>query len=150
MKIARDRSPSTPFLLSMIADCSVCSKDYSPGLGRTCTKCSDSKVGIVLAIVLGALGTAVGVIVTLHVLSEEKEGTGRGIVDRIKRIIPFHTLKIVVVAWQILTQVNIKDAKQYFRTTVSGMQYMIYTWADDLLPPADSYHVELSRCPIMY
>ncbi|CAN0428572.1 unnamed protein product [Ascophyllum nodosum] len=86
------------------AYCSVCSKDYSPGLGRTCTKCSDSKVGIVLAIVLGALGTAVGVIVTLHVLSEEKEGTGRGIVDRITRIIPFHTLKIVVVAWQILTQ----------------------------------------------
>ena len=112
----------------MIADCSVCSKDYSPGLGRTCTKCSDSKVGIVLAIVLGALGAAVGVIVTTHLLSEMKEGTGRGIVDRITRIIPLHTLKIVVVAWQILTQVNIKDAKQSFRTNVSGIEYMIYTW----------------------
>ena len=132
----------------MIADCSVCSKDYSPGLGRTCTKCSDSKVGVVLAIVLGALGTAVGVIVTLHVLSEEKEGTGRGIVDRITRIIPFHTLKIVVVAWQILTQVNIKDVKQRFRANVSGIQYMIYTWAVDILAPADIYKVELSRCPV--
>ena len=102
-------------------------QDYSPGLGRTCSKCSDSKVGIVLAIVLGTLGTAVGVIVALHLLSEEKEGAGRGIVDRIIRIIPLHTLKIVVVAWQILTQVNTKGAKQRFQRSVGAIQYIIYT-----------------------
>ena len=123
MKKACDISPSTAFLTSMTTDCSVCSKDYSPVLRRTCSKCSDSKVGIVLAIVLGTLGTALGVIVALHLLSEEKEGTGRGIVDRIMRIIPFHTLKIVVVAWQILTQVNIKDAKQSFRRSVGDIDY---------------------------
>ena len=137
MKKACDISPSTAFLTSMTADCSVCSKDYSPGLGRTCSKCSDSKVSTVLAIVLGTLGTAVGVIVALHLLSEKKEGAGRGIVDRIIRIIPLHTLKIVVVGWQILTQVNPKDAKQCFRRSVGAIQYIIYTCVVDLLPAPD-------------
>ena len=92
----------------MAIDCSVCSKTFSPGLGKTCTKCSDSKVGILFAIGLGVSGAAVGVIVAFHLVSGEKEGARRGIVGRISRIVPLHALKIVIVAWQILTQVNVR------------------------------------------
>ena len=48
----------------------------------------------------------VTIAVVFHLISGEKEGTGRGIVDGIARYVPLQAVKIVIVAWQIVTQVK--------------------------------------------
>ena len=39
-------------------------------------------------------------------ISGETVGSGRGIVHRMVRLIPLQSLKIIIVAWQIVTQVG--------------------------------------------
>ena len=41
-----------------------------------------------------------------YMLSLETEGADRGIVARLRRFIPLQFVKIVIVVWQILTQVR--------------------------------------------
>lgn len=48
----------------------------------------------------------VGVAVLFYLLSGEEGGTGRGLVDRITRFLPLYPIKIIIVSWQILTQVS--------------------------------------------
>ncbi len=50
------------------------------------------------------LVTAAGVI--SYVMSGETEVGGRGVVARLRRYIPLQSVKIIVVAWQILSQVR--------------------------------------------
>ena len=47
----------------------------------------------------------VEVAVIFHLLSGEEGSTGRGLVDRVTRFIPLYPVKIIIVSWQILTQV---------------------------------------------
>lgn len=98
-----------PLLLCwlFLSDCSVCSNGYTADLSLTCSKCSDSTGGIVLAAVLTAVALAVVGTVVSHVMSGEVRPEGAGTVGRLRRYIPLQSLKIVIVAWQILTQVRV-------------------------------------------
>ena len=41
-----------------------------------------------------------------YLVSGKDGGSGRGVVERLGRYIPLQSVKIIVVAWQILTQVS--------------------------------------------
>lgn len=85
----------------------MCSSGYTGGLSFTCSKCSSSAGGVVLAAFLAVVALVVAVAVVVYVMSG-KAGAGRGgMVDRVGRYIPLQSVKIVIVAWQILTQVSV-------------------------------------------
>ena len=102
----------TPFMATprcgppafLFSDCSVCSKAYTPGLNFICQKCSDGTNGIAFTVVIIVLVIAFGLEIFSYLVSAEVGGAGRGIVDRVTRWVPIQSIKIIVVAWQILTQ----------------------------------------------
>ncbi len=63
--------------------------------------------GIVLAAVLAVLALVAAAGVISYVMAGETGMAGRGVVERLRRYIPLQSVKIIVVAWQILTQVNL-------------------------------------------
>lgn len=63
-------------------------------------------ISIVAAITL--VGIAMGLAIISYLLSTEEGGnTGQGIMDRISRRVSTHSMKNIIVMWQILTQVRI-------------------------------------------
>lgn len=89
------------------ADCSICSDGYSEQLGFVCSKCPENDAGgisIVAVLAVGALIAAAAVI-SYVTLGEDGMGAGRGCIERVTRYIPLQSVKIVIAAWQILTQV---------------------------------------------
>ena len=75
-------------------------------MGFTCSRCSDSTTGIVVIGIIILVCVVVGIVLALHLLSGGMENTERGLVSRIIRIVPVQAVKIIIVAWQILTQVR--------------------------------------------
>lgn len=61
-----------------------------------------------VAAFLGVAAIFVAVVVVLYVVSGEVGDKGDRFVARLKRYIPLQSVKIVIVAWQILTQVRTK------------------------------------------
>lgn len=61
-----------------------------------------SVVGVVVAFV-------VMVMTMLYVMSPEVEGKPRGVFGRMMRYVPLQPIKIIIVAWQILTQVRARQ-----------------------------------------
>lgn len=59
-----------------------------------------------LAAVIAVAALFVAVAVVSYVTSGERGAKGQGMVERVVRYIPLQSLKIVIVAWQILTQVR--------------------------------------------
>ena len=96
------------FFLSCLSgtDCAICSKGYTAQIGLKCSKCSGSTGGIVLAAVLAVAALLVAAVVVSYVTSGERRVKGQGMVERVGRYVPLQSLKIVIVAWQILTQVG--------------------------------------------
>ncbi len=84
----------------------MCSQGYNTEPGFICGECSDSARGIVVAAVLAVLALVVAAGAISYVLSGETEVGGRGVVERLRRYIPLQSVKIIVVAWQILSQVS--------------------------------------------
>eukprot|EP00752_Nemacystus_decipiens_P012585 g11145.t1 len=85
--------------------CSVCSDGYTAQLGFTCSKCSDSTGGVMVVVVLAVAAVLVGMAAVVYVMSGEVGCMGRGgAFERLFRNIPLQSVKIVIVAWQILTQ----------------------------------------------
>ena len=88
-------------------DCSVCRENFFAGPGFTCTKCSVSSVWrVMVAGSLSIFATIAGVVTVSYLVSDESEGAELSIVDRIIRRVPVHSVKIIIVSWQILTQVR--------------------------------------------
>ena len=89
-----------------VTDCSICSDGYAASFGFTCGKCSDKAGGITLTVVL-VVFVLIGVAaMASYTTSSELENGDRGILERLARFIPLQSLKIVIVALQIVTQVN--------------------------------------------
>lgn len=89
-------------------DCSVCSDGYTHALGPSCSKCSDATgFGVALVAVFGVAIFAGFVVFLTYILSGQEQDADRGIVVRLARYIPLNSLKIVIVVWQILTQVGL-------------------------------------------
>ena len=58
-----------------------------------------------MASVFAAVSVIVLVAVVWHLMSSETERTSEGVVNRVIRRVPVQAMKIIIVAWQILTQV---------------------------------------------
>lgn len=89
-------------------DCTVCDTDYSPTLAHTCTRCSSSRrQGLVAAVVIGAIAAVFAIaIICQYMLSAELEDSrARRFHRRVLAAVPVQALKIIVVVWQIVTQV---------------------------------------------
>lgn len=96
------------------ADCSVCSDGYTPSIGFSCNKCPDtSGPGVGLITALGAVGVVGFFAFLTYMLSGEERSADRGIVARISRFIPLHSLKIIIVVWQIITQVETSSVDSF-------------------------------------
>ena len=89
-----------------VADCSVCSKTYVSGTSFSCRKCSDRAIAITIVAILVVLATAIGLATVSYLVSAEGIGGGRGIMEAIMRRVPTESVKIIIVVWQILTQVR--------------------------------------------
>lgn len=88
------------------ADCSICSTDYTMAMAFTCTKCMDSDgsaaiISVIAVLVLGAI-----IVLYMHLVSGEMDGAREGIIHRVTKRLPVQSIKIIVVVWQILTQVG--------------------------------------------
>ena len=90
----------------MEVDCAICSDGYTEGLGFTCDKCSNSSVGIVVMAVGFVAMASFIVFLVMFLMSGELEYTRGGFVKRLARYIPVQSVKIVIVVWQVLTQVR--------------------------------------------
>ena len=62
--------------------------------------------GIAVTVVIIVLIIAFGFAISSYLVSAQVGDAGRGIVDRVTRWVPMQSIKIIVVAWQILTQVR--------------------------------------------
>ncbi|CAM9150882.1 unnamed protein product, partial [Ectocarpus sp. 6 AP-2014] len=84
--------------------CAVCSGGYTARLGMVCSKCSDRTGSIALGVSVSVAGLLFTVALVSYAVSGESEGRARGVVERAGRFVPLQSVKIVIVAWQILTQ----------------------------------------------
>ena len=89
-----------------VADCSICNETYVSGMNFSCQKCSDRAISITTVAILVVLATAIGLTTVSYLVSAEGVGGGRGIVKAIMRRVPMQSVKIVIVVWQVLTQVR--------------------------------------------
>lgn len=75
-------------------------------LAKTCSKCNDGN-GALLFVAL-AIAVLAALAFLWHMMSIEQEGGTQGVVVRVWKVLPLHAIKIVTVAWQIVTQVRIR------------------------------------------
>ena len=75
-------------------------------LAFTCTKCTDSGASIAIISVVIVLGLGAIIVLYMHLVSGEMSGAREGIVQRVTKRLPVQSIKIIVVIWQILTQVS--------------------------------------------
>ena len=92
--------------MTNLPDCAVCSDGYTEQLGYTCSECLGAASGMVLASFVLVVIIFVAIGVASYVVSADGEGKRRGLVERVARFIPLQSLKIIIVSWQILTQVR--------------------------------------------
>ena len=62
--------------------------------------------GIALMVVVGVLVLGAAIVLCTHLVSAETEGARRGVFHRVVFRLPLQSIKIVVVVWQIVTQVR--------------------------------------------
>ena len=93
-----------------VTDCSICSKTYVSGTSFSCRKCSDRAIAITIVAILVVLATVIGLATVSYLVSAEGVGSGRGIMKVIMSRVPTQSVKIVIVVWQILTQVRVATA----------------------------------------
>lgn len=84
----------------------MCSEGYSASLAFTCTKCVDDRGGIAILVVAAVSVLGAAIALYRHLVSGEMDGARRGIIHRFIKRLPLQAIKIVVVVWQILTQVR--------------------------------------------
>lgn len=92
----------------VLADCAVCETGFAPALAHACTRCSSSRrEGLIAVTVIAALVTLCAIVTIFrYLLSTEHEHGNIGCIYRgLLRAVPLQALKIILVVWQILTQV---------------------------------------------
>ena len=104
-------------------DCSLCSDGYAESYRFTCDTCPGKGSVIVLAaalaviVVIGAAGVA------SYTMSGQLGRRGQGTIERLTRFIPLPSLKIVIVVFQIVTQVIL--AHKSSRLKVCKLIFMV-------------------------
>ena len=90
-----------------LTDCAICSEGYTTNMGFPCRKCLDTTSGVALAVVITiAVVLAVAVLTSYLISGVKVQGRGGGKIECLTRYIPLQSVKIVIVTWQILTQVR--------------------------------------------
>lgn len=89
----------------LTADCAICSDGYAESLSYTCGSCSDRKARLVAMVAL-SITVMLGVAFLGYMVSKERNARPGGRFHRLKRLLPLQSLKIVIVVWQILTEVS--------------------------------------------
>lgn len=72
----------------------------------TCTKCLDSGGGIAIIIVVAVFFMGAGIALCKYLVSGEMVDARQGIIHSVAKRLPREFIKIIVVVWQILTQVR--------------------------------------------
>lgn len=107
-----------------VADCAVCAEGYAPSIAYGCYKCSGASLGSSVGLVLAGMLVTIGVAVVLSDLvgvvdangsAQEGEQGPRGFwrwrlssgYTFLTKIFSITSIKIVVVVWQIISQVII-------------------------------------------
>lgn len=88
-------------------------------LAFTCSKCVDDRGGIAILVVVGVFVLGAVFALFMHLVWGEMEGARRGIIHRFTKRLPLQSIKIVVVVWQILTQVR---RRLTIQTSISKIQ----------------------------
>ena len=105
----------------MDSDCAVCAETFSPGIAYSCRECSEDAMRSAKGLALAA-GVATVLVVTIllqHLSKVVDDETGEGadgqqglvvrkcalFQDVMAKVIPLSAMKIVVVVWQIVSQV---------------------------------------------
>ena len=118
------------------ADCAICSDGYSASLGFTCNICSNSPGGIALAVIFALVSLVAMISMATYLLSAELErGAAKAFVERLLRRIPVQSVKVVIIAWQIVTQVRLSK-NVYRRTVMSGINnnhWYVFLWSSDIV-----------------
>lgn len=86
-------------------DCAVCSEGYAESLSYTCTDCSDRKATVVAFVAL-PVAVIAGLAFLTFMVSKEGDAPPVRRYHRLKQLLPLQSLKIVIVVWQILTEVS--------------------------------------------
>lgn len=89
----------------LTADCAVCSDGYAESLSYTCSSCSDRKASV-MAMVALPITVVLCVAFLGYMVSKEREAWPAGRLHWLKRLLPLQSLKIMIVVWQILTEVS--------------------------------------------
>lgn len=115
-------SPSKRRLTLLLLVSAVCSDGYTAQFGFTCSKSSNSTSGVVVVAVLIVVSVFVAVSVVVYVMSREAGYMERGgLLGRLLRSVFLQSVKIVIVAWQILTQVRARATVQELRVQGEAM-----------------------------
>ena len=108
--------------MEITKDCAVCQEDYSPGLDFSCSKCSTTS-GIARVATSGVLLVSFFVLVFILVnlvslgptSDEASNSTSISVLRRLKGTVRLHSLKTIIVVWQIITQAsNVPQLPSFF------------------------------------
>lgn len=99
---------------NMYSDCSACTGGYAAAVMYTCSDCSANR-GLVFGVVVLVIAVLLLFTVIFYLTKKElgvganrttaDRGAASGTLHRLKHLLPLHAVKIIVVVWQILTQV---------------------------------------------
>lgn len=90
-----------------VTDCSICSDGYAANFGSACDQCSDKAGGIVLMVVLVVFVLIGAAAIASYTMSRQLESGDCGTIKRLTLFVPLQSVKIVIVALQIVTQVRV-------------------------------------------
>lgn len=95
-----------PVLRFSRPDCAVCRTGYASRIPYKCESCAQKDGGALIIALVVAVAVLFGMGLVWHLLSQNHAVTDNGIISRVVRCLPLQSLKIVVVAWQIVTQAS--------------------------------------------
>lgn len=91
--------------IRVLPDCSVYSEGYAATLAFTCSQCSEGNMAGVVVVLAIAILAALAFV--WHMVAFiEQENTARSVFVRVGKVLPLQSIKIVIVAWQIVIQGN--------------------------------------------
>lgn len=90
-------------------DCAVCAKGFASRIQYKCEKCEEEEGGMALIAVFAVIVALLGLALIWYLILAENGLKGRGLVRRIMRNMPVQSIKIMIVVWQIITQVTSVD-----------------------------------------
>lgn len=88
----------------------MCSEGYADSLSYTCKSCSDG-TATAMAFVASPVAVILGLVFVAYMVTKERDAQRSRQYHRLKQLLPLQSLKIVIVVWQILTEVSRHPSK---------------------------------------